>query len=122
MRVARRAGAAGRAASAESARAARGALESRTAGAAGVCGVLTSNRLRNWSSRKRGVRGTRSMRATCDCSVRCPLTRKSAVPSALHFTSPVNAFGRKLTWRGSPVPSARATNALANPRSPARAT
>ncbi len=74
-------------------------------------------RSRNWSSRKRGVRGTRSTRASVPGSVRCPESISRKLPLGLQDTAPANELARKVTWRRSP-PAEGTRNALVNPLAP----
>src|SRR5687768_7086304 len=70
-----------------------------------VRGVSSRKRSRNWSSRKRGVRGMRSTRASWLVSVRCPVSKRRNVPSGLHETVLVLTLARKLTGCGPAPPS-----------------
>src|SRR4029079_8436928 len=54
------------------------------------------------SSRKRGVRGTRSTRAICASSVRCDVSNSRYVPSGLHATVPPHIVHKYDAGRGAP--------------------
>src|SRR6185295_10777818 len=95
-------------------------LVSAGAGVFGACdqgmrmrGESSLKRSRKASSRKRRLRGTRSIRATLPFSVRWPDCSSRNVPSGLHESVLLKTFEKKLTCLHSP-PLADATQMLRN--------